>query len=101
MNIMANWIKTTPYGDYKDPLQNHKFDDQLVFNSKTLKLEVYNKIKNILHEAKWYYGKHIGSKKLGNIIALNRKVNDKRHLIKDYVKSKTQKPEESSEDTGK
>lgn len=98
---MAKWVKTTPYGDYRDPLQNHKFDDQLVLNPKSNKLEVYNRSKNILHEARWYFGKHIGSKRLANVIALNRKANSKRHLIKEYVNNSKRKAENTSEETGK
>jgi len=96
---MAKWVKTSPYGDYKDPLQNHKFDDQLVINSKTGKLEVYDKNKNILHEASWYFGKHIGSKKLSNVMAFNRRANEKRHHAKEYAE-KLEK-ETSAENTGK
>ena len=32
MNTMANWVKTTPYGDYKDLLQNHKQTTGLYFD---------------------------------------------------------------------
>lgn len=82
---MAKWKKSTLYGDYKDPLQNHKFDDQLVLNTNTNELKVYKKLANRLNEAKWYFGKHIGSKRVELIQRINRKANDKRHLIKDYI----------------
>jgi hypothetical protein len=82
---MANWVKTSPYGDYKDPLQNHKFDDKLIFNPKTNSFEVYDYINNIRHEAKWYYGKHIGSKKLYRIQALNRRANSTKGFVKNYI----------------
>ena len=99
---MAKWIKTTPYGDYRDPLQNHKFDGELHFtNANDNTIKVCSKIKNTLHEAKWYYGKHIGSKRLANVIALNRKANSKRHLIKEYVNNSKGKVENASEETGK
>lgn len=87
---MANWVKTTPYGDYRDPLQNHKFDDQLVFNANTNKFEVYNRIKNILNEAKWFFGRHIGSKKLYRIQALNKRANMTKRLVKEYVNNEKQ-----------
>ena len=86
MNTMAKWNKTSPWGDYKDFLQNHKFDDQLIFNPNTNKLEVFNRNGNILHEAKWYFGKHIGSKKLANVMYINKKANTKRALIKKAIK---------------
>lgn len=41
---MAKWTKTTPYGDYKDPLQNHKFDGQLILNPNTNKLGIYKMV---------------------------------------------------------
>ena len=86
MNIMAKWTKTTPYGDYKDPLQNNKFNKDLHFtNHNDSTLKVFSSIGNILHEAKWYFGKHIGSKKLSNVKALNKKTRAKRSLIKKFV----------------
>lgn len=94
---MAKWKKTSPYGDYKDPLQNHKFDGDLHFTSeKDSTLKVYTRISNILHEAKWYFGKHIGSKKLSNIIAFNRKTNSTRAAIKKAVNKENNASEESS-----
>ena len=99
---MAKWVKTTPYGDYRDPLQNHKFDGDLHFkNRKCEELKVITRLSNILHEARWYFGKHIGSKRLANVIALNRKANSKRHLIKEYVNNSKRKAENTSEETGK
>lgn len=94
---MAKWTKPTPYGDYRDPLQNHKFDNQLILNPNTKKLEVYNKLGNILHEVKWYFGKHIGSKKLSRVKAVNRMTNTKRHLIKNYIDSNKESKENTSE----
>jgi hypothetical protein len=82
---MAEWVKSTPYGDYKDFLQNHKFDDQLVYNVNTKKFVVYNKVKNILHAAKWYFGKHIGSKKLSRVAAINKQFNKQISQIKKSV----------------
>jgi len=94
---MAKWKKTSPWGDYKDPLQNHKFDGDLHFTSeKDSTLKVYTRISNILHEAKWYFGKHIGSKKLSNIIAFNRKANSTRAAIKKAVNKENNASEESS-----
>ena len=87
MNTMAKWNKTSPWGDYKDFLQNHKFDGDLHFTSeKDSTLKVYTRISNILHEARWYFGKHIGSKKLANVMHINRKANTKRALIKKAIK---------------
>jgi hypothetical protein len=82
---MAKWKKTSPYGDYRDPLQNHKFDDNLIFNPKTKKYQVYDSLANILHEAKWFFGKHIGGKKLKNVQYINRKSNKARAEMKKYV----------------
>lgn len=88
---MAKWIKTTPYGNYRDPLQNHKFTKDLHFtNHNNATLKIFSGIGNILHEAKWYFGKHIGSKKLSNVKALNNKAKAKRSLIKAFVEEENQ-----------
>ena len=61
------------YGDYRDPLQNHKFDSQLILDKKTNTWIPRTSLSNILHNAKRFYGKHVGSKKLQNILwTLNR-----------------------------
>ena len=80
------WIKTSPWGDYKDPLQNHKFDGDLHFiNKDSNEIKVFTRISNILHEARWHFSKHIGSKKLANVMALNRKANSIRAIVKKAV----------------
>ena len=83
---MAKWTKTSSYGDYRDPLQNHKFDDWLVFNTKTNKLVKCDKLAARIHEARWFFGKHIGSKPLTNIINISSKPNTLRAKIKKYIR---------------
>lgn len=83
---MAKWTKTSSYGDYRDSLQNHKFDDWLVLNTKTNKLVRYDKLANTLHQARWFFGKHIGSKPLANIVSIIRKSNIPRANIKKYIR---------------
>lgn len=96
--LSKGWTKTSPWGDYRDPLQNHKFDGELHFvNKDCTEVRVYNRIRNILHEARWHYGKHIGSKKLGNIIAFNRQVNSTRAAVKKAVAASKQNEEDVSE----
>lgn len=97
---MSKWTKTSPYGDYRDPLQNHKFDDCLIFNPKTKKFEVYRKLDNLFNEAKWFFGKHIGSKKLSKIKSINRRSYTKKSLIKTIIEN-NKKSENTSEETGK
>ena len=48
---MAKWKKTTPYGDYKDPLQNHKFDGQLLFDKDGNFKGVYKKLQARGHDS--------------------------------------------------
>ncbi len=54
MPTISNWVKTTPYGDYKDISQNHK--------------ETINKeYQNLIQTAKKWNIKHAGSKKFNTL----------------------------------
>ena len=67
---MANWVKTTPYGDYKDPLQNHKFDGEMQFPDDKLRIiAVRTKQHELLHQCRTLmtHGKHVGSKPHKNL----------------------------------
>lgn len=87
---MAKWIKTSPYGDYKDPKQNHKDVD---YSSQKNRL-----IKN--RYVKFLFGKHIGSKKLTNILSVLKKANYNIAKMATVVKdNKTNKEESSSLNT--
>ena len=45
------WTKTSPWGDYKDPLQNHKFDGDLHFiNKDSNEVKVFTRIVTLLKE---------------------------------------------------
>lgn len=65
---MAQWVKTSPWGDYRDKEQNHKD------NSHT---EQYN----LVHMIKKYGGKHNGSKAMHTLRSYAKKYNQKRQNI--------------------
>ena len=70
MNTMANWVKTTPYGDYKDPLQNHKFDKDMHFkDEESMTVIIRTKQHELLHQCRvlMTHGKHVGSKPHRNL----------------------------------
>lgn len=70
--MTAKRVKS-PCGDYRDPMQNHKFNGQLVLNKKTNIWVPRTSLSNILHDAEKFYGKHVGSKKLQNLLwTINR-----------------------------
>lgn len=50
---MSNWVKTTPYGDYRDSDQNHKNVDK--------------EHQNLIQTAKKWNIKHAGSKKFNTL----------------------------------
>ena len=85
---MAKWVKREAWGNYKDPLQNHKFDGQLITVEKDGNKEIIvcNKLGNLFHEAKWYFGKHIGSKKISNIKSVVKRVNNRNAILKKITK---------------
>jgi hypothetical protein len=53
MPTMSNWVKTTPYGDYRDSDQNHKNVDK--------------EHQNLIQTAKKWNIKHAGSKKFNTL----------------------------------
>jgi len=72
MNIMAKWIKKAPYGDYKDPLQNHKYDGEIQFKDEKNKVIIIRtRLHELLHQCRTIgtHGKHVGSKPYKNLIA--------------------------------
>lgn len=67
---MANWVKITPYGDYDDPLQNHKFDREMQFLDDKLRvIAVRTRQHELLHQCRTLmtHGKHVGSKPHKNL----------------------------------
>lgn len=50
---LSKWVKTSPWGDYKDPKQNHKVDSSS---------EIIRQTRRLVN-----LGKHIGSKPLNNL----------------------------------
>ena len=67
---MANWVKKSSYGDYKDPLQNHKFDGSMHFeDEESLTIIVRTKQHELLHQCRklMTHGKHVGSKPHRNL----------------------------------
>ena len=82
---MANWKKTTPYGDYSDPLQNHKFDKDLHFTNEELHTVIIRtKRHEILHQCRTLgtHGKHVGSKPIKTLLGALRKVSEAGELYK-------------------
>jgi hypothetical protein len=80
---MAKWKKSTPYGDYKDPLQNHKFD--IVVTDKYGEvIRAENAHKVLVNQVRNCYGKHVGSKKLKNLLSFTTKSDNIKGLIKTF-----------------
>ena len=93
---MANWVKTTPYGDYKDPLQNHKFDKDMHFrDEEIMTVIIRTKQHELLHQCRvlMTHGKHVGSKPHRNLRNALRTMSRARAL---YNKMK----EQASKDAG-
>ena len=84
---MAKWVKKSSYGNYRDPVQNHKFDDWLVFNTKTKKLVKVDKLANMINAARWFFGKHIGSKPLDRIRYTRRIPKISKAKLKRFIES--------------
>jgi len=82
---MAKWKKTSSYGDYRDPLQNHKFDT-IVTNKEEDIILAENKHSSLIRQARWYYGKHIGSKKKTNLLNFISKGSNIRKILKTFKK---------------
>lgn len=89
---MAKWIKKTDYGDYRDPLQNHKFDGELLFDKKGNFIRVNRYMENIQSQLKYYYGKHLGSKSLWKMLNTIKRihiVSSKTNQIKEVENKET------------
>ena len=80
---MAKWKKNTPYGDYRDPLQNHKFDI-VVTNKEGEVVSVKNAHKILINQARYCFDKHAGSKRLKNLLSVIKKSDNIRGLIKTF-----------------
>ena len=103
---MAKWIKSTPYGDYKDPLQNHKFDGDLHFRDEnSMIVTVRTKRHELLHQCRTLgtHGKHIGSKTYKQLIGPLRRVNKARAAYNKMLKAleNNNKQDNVSENTDK
>ena len=88
---MAKWNKTTPCGDYSDPLQNHKFDGELHFKDENLKtIIVRTKRHELLHHCRTLntHGKHVGSKPYKNLISPLKRYSKARSLYNKLLNSK-------------
>ena len=57
MPTSSTWVKTTPFGDYTDPEQNHK---ENVRNT-----EQYNLVRRI--KKMFPFSKHVGSKNINTL----------------------------------
>lgn len=96
MNTMTSWVKTTPYGDYNDPLQNHKFDKDMHFkDEESMTIVIRTKQHELLHQCRvlMTHGKHVGSKPHRNLRNALRTMSRARAL---YNKMK----EQASKDAG-
>ena len=96
--MAAKWVKTSPYGDYTDPLQNHKYDGMMIFNKNSFsKDSSFNRIEStdmLIHQARYYYGKHIGSKKRYRLLNFVTKSN---RVITSIKKKQTETKTEEHE----
>ena len=91
---MGNWVKTTPYGDYKDPLQNHKFDKELHFkDEESMTVIVRTKIHELLHQCRTLmtHGKHVGIKPHENLKNALRTMSKARALYNKMLELQTSK----------
>ena len=98
MNIMANWIKTTPYGNYDDPLQNHKFDGELHFkDEETMTIIVRTRRHELLHHCRTLgtHGKHVGSKPTKNLISPLRRLSETREIYKRMLAARAKRNNEN------
>ena len=89
---MANWVKTTPYGDYDDPLQNHKFDGEMQFLDDKLRIiAVRTRQHELLHQCRTLltHGKHVGSKPHRRLKNALRSISKARELYVNMLKAKT------------
>ena len=89
---MANWVKKTPCGDYKDPLQNHKFDNEMHFkDEETMTVVVRTKQHELLHQCRKLqtHGKHVGSKPHRRLKNALRSISKARELYVNMLKAKT------------
>ena len=87
---MAKWVKRTSYGDYRDPLQNHKFDNAIKFYDNDNKIVSFvTKQHTMLHQSRTLgiHGKHVGSKPLRNLLNPLNKFNKMRAAYKKLSKS--------------
>ena len=99
---MAKWTKKTSYGDYNDPLQNHKFDGELHFKDAESKtVIVRTKQHELLHQCRvlMSHGKHVGSKphyRLKNALRSLSKAKALEKAIKKALEEKYQHQAESN-----
>ena len=91
---MANWVKTTPYGDYDDPLQNHKFDGEMQFPDDKLRIiAVRTRQHELLHQCRilMTHGKHVGSKPHKNLRNALKSMSKARALYNKMLKAQASK----------
>ena len=94
---MAKWAKVTPYGDYSDPLQNHKFDKEMHFVDDKMKIvTVRTKQHELLHQCRvlFTHGKHVGSKphyRLKNAISTISKARELYNKMRKQAETNTSK----------
>ena len=93
---MANWIKKTPYGDYDDPLQNHKFDRGLHFrDDESMTIIVRTRRHELLHQCRTLrtHGKHVGSKPTRNLINAIRSLGVNMEIYRRMLAARAKKQE--------
>lgn len=96
---MAKWEKTTPYGDYKDLLQNHKQTTGLYFDVENKRVLCIPNMHRLLIQVRalGLVGKHIGSKPVSRLKNHLRAAN-RRNEILSRLKEQFKTQETSAED---
>ena len=97
---MAKWVKKSPWGDYTDVEQNHKFSkkDMVPVNAKHPKeFKILTANTQLLVQAKalgLFKGKHTGSKSIGKIKAALRIASKKAEAYHKLMKALKEKEDE-------
>lgn len=98
---MAKWSKATVYGDYKDPLQNNKFNKELHFRDEdTHTVIIRTRLHELLHQCRVLgtRGKHVGSKPHRNLISPLKRLNKSRESFNKFVENLKQQEKVSDTD---
>ena len=97
------WVKSTKYGDYTNPLDNKKYPEGLHFtNAKDHDVKIMTAHHQILLQARKLgtHGRHIGSKPFRSIVNAIATINKKNQMYMELLKKlkEEEKAREASKD---